>query len=81
MTQGPQESALGGSVPPEGEAATAEGHGRLSLEENPEPMETLSSFPKGINCFQLFVGLKILLNILMSSFLDLENKVYEDYHL
>lgn len=58
-----------------------EGHGRLSLEENPEPMETLFSFPNGIKCFQLFVGLKILLNILMSSFLNLENKVYEDYHL
>ena len=51
VAQGPQESALGGPAPPEGESATVGGHGpsqdSLSQEENPEPMEDERSEEKG----------------------------------
>lgn len=44
------------SVPPEGESATVEGHGRLSLEQNPRPMETLSSFLMGLIVVNYLLG-------------------------
>uniref|UniRef100_A0A452FW96 U6 small nuclear RNA (adenine-(43)-N(6))-methyltransferase n=1 Tax=Capra hircus TaxID=9925 RepID=A0A452FW96_CAPHI len=51
VAQGPQESALGGPAPPEGESATVGGHGpsqdSLSQEENPEPTEDERSEEKG----------------------------------
>uniref|UniRef100_A0AAA9SJ26 U6 small nuclear RNA (adenine-(43)-N(6))-methyltransferase n=1 Tax=Bos taurus TaxID=9913 RepID=A0AAA9SJ26_BOVIN len=51
VAQGPQESALGGPAPPEGESATVGGHGPsqdlLSQEENPEPTEDERSEEKG----------------------------------
>ena len=51
VAQGPQESALGGPAPPEGESATVGGHGpsqdSLSQEENPDPKEDERSEEKG----------------------------------